>query len=341
MARWDRVHPAWGPRPQAPAEVVGITNHLDDASLQQFVGEKVSPHLEFSYEEHLYQGKTVGVIAIPKQQRPFFLEKAFGKLQANLVYVRRGSSAAPADPPEIVRMGKADVGHGRADFELAVLTRENTKLPASFTRSFPKFKGRMPDYESEEGARTRLFATSMFADNSAYFREYAGYARRHLAAIEVKFTLKNRSASRLSNAKLEVEVHPAGGVPMKLMQGRRLPGLPEQQVSRIHGLAQPAVQANVEADDGMTIDGSGAVPLCSVRFGSLLPGEEGRSPDTLAILPEGPGLIRLSLRVLAEELPRPVVSEHLLEVAGDVCTVTAPQFKAWYDDHRRSWTGGC
>jgi predicted HTH transcriptional regulator len=81
-----------------PAEVTGITDHIDDAQLQQFVNSKVKPKLTFLYEEHLFDGKTVGLISIPKQKRPFFISNSYGKLKSNVVYVRRGSSTDEAEP---------------------------------------------------------------------------------------------------------------------------------------------------------------------------------------------------------------------------------------------------
>ncbi|MEO8121815.1 MAG: ATP-binding protein, partial [Rhodoferax sp.] len=79
-----------------PAEVVGIALHIDDAQMQQFVNSKVKPKLTFRYEERLYEGKTVGLITVPKQKRPFFLAHPYGKLKSNVVYVRRGSSTDEA-----------------------------------------------------------------------------------------------------------------------------------------------------------------------------------------------------------------------------------------------------
>lgn len=73
-----------------PAVVVGISEQLDDADLQQFVRARVRPPLEFNYEEFLYQGKTVGVLTIPEQQRSFYATSPLGSVQPNIVYVRRG-----------------------------------------------------------------------------------------------------------------------------------------------------------------------------------------------------------------------------------------------------------
>lgn len=41
-----------------------IEDTFDDASLQEFINEKTNREIKFSYENHLYEGKTIGVICI-------------------------------------------------------------------------------------------------------------------------------------------------------------------------------------------------------------------------------------------------------------------------------------
>uniref|UniRef100_A0A1I8AME0 Myosin motor domain-containing protein n=1 Tax=Steinernema glaseri TaxID=37863 RepID=A0A1I8AME0_9BILA len=93
--------------------------------LQQFVNGKVKPKLTFRYEEHLYEGKTIGVIVIPKQKRPFFIANPYGKLKSNVAYVRRGSSTEEAEPTEVAAMALADSGRGQVLLDLSVLTPGN------------------------------------------------------------------------------------------------------------------------------------------------------------------------------------------------------------------------
>ncbi len=88
-----------------PPQVAGITNHFDDAILQQFVNGKTQRPLKFSYYAAELQGLPIGVIEIPVQSRPIFLKKDYGKLKANTVYIRRGSSTDEASPDEIALMG--------------------------------------------------------------------------------------------------------------------------------------------------------------------------------------------------------------------------------------------
>lgn len=88
------------------ADVVGVTDHLDDAKLQQFVNEKTNKPVSFGYSVVTDDGKQVGVLTVAADQaRPVFLKRDFGKLRKNVVYIRRGSSTGEASPDEIAEMG--------------------------------------------------------------------------------------------------------------------------------------------------------------------------------------------------------------------------------------------
>lgn len=66
--------------------------------------------MAFEYVPLAHDGQHLAVIRVhAAQQRPIFLRKAYGKLRPSVVYVRRGSSTAEADPEEIARMGAARV----------------------------------------------------------------------------------------------------------------------------------------------------------------------------------------------------------------------------------------
>jgi hypothetical protein len=92
-------------QPGGRATILGVTNHLDDASLQQLVNTKTNRPVEFSYHALTIDGQQIGAIRIPRQQRPTYLRKPYGKLQSQAVYVRHGSSTSIASPEEIARMG--------------------------------------------------------------------------------------------------------------------------------------------------------------------------------------------------------------------------------------------
>ena len=86
-------------------KVVGITDHLDDADLQQFVNSKSQRPVDFSYNSFSVEDLEIGIIEIPLQERPTYLKRDFGNLKKDTVYIRRGSSTTIATPDEVAQMG--------------------------------------------------------------------------------------------------------------------------------------------------------------------------------------------------------------------------------------------
>jgi hypothetical protein len=105
------------------AIITGVTHHLDDARLQQLVNSKTNRPADFTYHAVAIDGKQVGAIRIPLQKRPIYLLKPFGKLQAQTVYIRHGSSTATATPDEIAGMGANVAGRELLTDSLALAHR--------------------------------------------------------------------------------------------------------------------------------------------------------------------------------------------------------------------------
>ena len=316
-----------------PAEVVGISESIDDAQLQQFVNSKVKPKLTFSYEEHVYQDKTIALITIPKQKRTFHLTHAYGKLKSNVVYVRRGSSTVEAEPPEIHEMMKADSGQGDMRLSLSILTEDNQSLPETIELRYLSFSGNFPDYVTPEPQRNlsslTMLNTQLVQDNHDYWRECAKYISVNERKIQMRFVLLNLSAVQLSNAKLEVIVEPLDGQRYKMLSETDLPKRPKSRRSPLHDLPSFSTitsQRNCQP----IIEHHGSSPFCSIRFGSLLPGEEGRSSETLAIVVRDPGKLRLHFRILASELPTPHEIERVIECTGPVESLSFNEFKTMF-----------
>ena len=85
--------------------VVGVSHHIPENDIQQFVNSKTNRPVTFSYRAYPFEGKQVGVITIPQQDRPIYLTKNYGKLQKQVVYYRQGTTTAIATPDDIARMG--------------------------------------------------------------------------------------------------------------------------------------------------------------------------------------------------------------------------------------------
>ena len=141
------------------SQVVGVDDHLEDASLHQFVNGKTNMPVVFSYSAQGIDGKTVGVISIPIQQRPVWVEGKYGRVQANDVYIRDGSSTRTATPDEIAAMGRGNPA--RLQVQWGDATRRTVYPPDHVHRNtglklpdqFQTWEGRSGDYDFKGLAR--------------------------------------------------------------------------------------------------------------------------------------------------------------------------------------------
>lgn len=87
--------------------VVGVSNHLPENDLQQFVNSKTNRPVTFSYLAYAFEGKQVGIITIPLQDvRPLYLKnRDYGGLNKDCVYYRQGTTTAIGSPDDIAKMG--------------------------------------------------------------------------------------------------------------------------------------------------------------------------------------------------------------------------------------------
>jgi len=312
-----------------PAEVVGITENIDDAKLQQFVNSKVTPKLTFTYEEHLYQDKTVGIIAIPKQNRPFALRQDFARLKRSVAYVRRGSSTDEADLAEVQQMGFHDRGLGVPNVALKLLSGDGKEeLESQVDLRFFTVPDDLPDYSSpispgfEDVMRRSI---SMERDNHDFWREFATYLKTLGASIRVRFSLVNRSSSQLTNTKLEIGVESIGGSSPVLMEASDLPSMPRRSSDYF-----PSFHGRVDTKKKLRVVDHPNGDRCEVRLGSLLPSEEGHSDDALVIIPSSVGQLHLRCRILAAELPTPIEIERLIDVQGEQLEANTETLKGFY-----------
>jgi hypothetical protein len=87
--------------------VCGVAPELNDSAVQQFVNSKTNRPVAFAVEHAEHEGAQLTIIRIAqKQSRPIFLNKGYGRLKKNVVYIRHGSSTEEASPDEIAEMAK-------------------------------------------------------------------------------------------------------------------------------------------------------------------------------------------------------------------------------------------
>jgi len=167
-----------------PATITGITHHLTDHELQQFVHSKTNRPLTFSYHALTINGHQLAAIIIPPQQRPIFLKKAYGRLPANTVYLRRGSSTSIATPDDIAQM-QATVPTLHLTF--ADLTERRVK---STRRQLTSTTLRTPQAVPDQTAKIDIL-NGLF--NPDYYRELLHYAAFHARHKPVGIAITNAS----------------------------------------------------------------------------------------------------------------------------------------------------
>ncbi len=201
--------------------MVGITEQLQDHSLQQFVNSRTSRPIQFHYEAFNYQGIDVGVIRVDlSQNRPLYLKQDYGKLRAREVYVRRGSSTdptRPATPEEIADMGRTvpttieppELRVQFADIEREAAIGTATSWEAKVL-TFPHLS-EIPDY-SENRTFDSLVIGSV---NSKFYRELATYAAFKYLYRPVRLLIENAGPTLASDVRIELNIVSATGVSVK------------------------------------------------------------------------------------------------------------------------------
>jgi hypothetical protein len=183
--------------------IIGVTDHLSESDLQQFVNSKTNRPVIFSYRGFPFEGKQIGVIDIPLQERPIFLKKDYGKLKKGTVYIRRGGSTAIASPDEVAKMG-ATVATGEipildlqfADVETYTELGRNIQLESVLLD--------LPDESQIPMIETNTLISSVVSVNASYYRDFARYLFWASALKPIGFVLRNTGSTLAVNARLEI-----------------------------------------------------------------------------------------------------------------------------------------
>ena len=180
-------------------QVIGISDHIEDASLQQFVNSKTQRRVELSYEVVRVEGVEIGVIEVPIQDRPVYAEKDYGKVRARVVYFRSGSSTREATPEEIARMGAQQSVEAAPNLVLSWADAGERRLlssPYSADRVLlhPRLPSNTFDFAVRPGPSPDIFSFS-FRMNRNYSKDLIEYCFQQALCVELGLALYNESRS--------------------------------------------------------------------------------------------------------------------------------------------------
>lgn len=193
---------------------LGIEEEFDDAQLQQFVNSKTQRPIDFTYSTVLVDGVKVGVIRVPIQTRPYYLEKDYGKLKRHVVYIRRGRSTDEARPEEVYSMGRAEVSETQEvpdlSLEFASLGKRTNlgteKHIEAILLNIPPIKD-IPDYREEQHTDPFNSRIPGFNDaRSGYYRDLVKYYYILNKSEELTFSLTNNSSTTVSDIRVEIVI---------------------------------------------------------------------------------------------------------------------------------------
>ena len=178
-------------------QVIGIADHIEDASLQQFVNSKTQRRVELSYEVVRVEGVEIGVIEIPIQDRPVYAEKDYGKVKARAVYFRAGSSTREANPEEIARMGAQQSVEAALNLVLSWADAgERRFLSSLYSADTLRLEPRLPANTFDSATRPLAITDRMiFAANENYSRELIEYCFQQALYVPLGLALTNESRS--------------------------------------------------------------------------------------------------------------------------------------------------
>jgi len=249
--------------------VRGVSSQLLNQNLQQFIASKTNRPVLFSYTPVVFEGLPIGVITIPLQDRPVYLLNRYGKLEPQIVYIRRGDTTAHASPDEIARMGRAfDSQSALPILELDIYDpNDRIRLGQSVELSVRAFevpaKESIPDYGQ---VAHPIFSTAFdLLSNPDFYRELAAYLRNAACLVPLGLAVANSSATVARGVLLTMEFDASSGI--LVLGDSEKPPMPSKQ--RGFAAVRPSTTAR---DREIEVGHHGGVIEVRMEFEAIQPG---------------------------------------------------------------------
>jgi hypothetical protein len=303
----------------------GVTEHLHDHSLQQFVNSLTNKPLTFVYEASEVDGVKVGVIRIAVQPRPFYLKRDYGKLKKNEVYVRRGSSTNPSKPAsieEIARMGCDQIIRDAPSLSVVFSSINQEAFDGNSIEwvgeycEMPSIED-IPDYSRRKSKGITLPNGRQFSIdhrisesdrgqiNPHFYRELSQYLFYKKISKTVCLAVKNQGECSAKNIHLEIVFQKDSGV--VLLEKADAPRVPKKQrISPIEIARQmPSFKGSIGEKGEIVIEATLNETKALIDLGDVQPGRTVKTqPFDLAIGRDG--TLFVPGRLFADNLSPPI-----------------------------------
>lgn len=286
-------------------DIVDLDSDIDDSRLQEFINAKTNHPVIFSYRSLDYKGVKLGLYTIPVQDRPIFVKKKYGRVEPNVVYVRRGSSTALADPTEVAKMGASMVAHASSHAPKLTLTVVNAdSMPTeSFSMEYENLEllpdDKYPDYPLRTRNNMHGFTT---LENREFYREFAHYAKEAKSKRGFAFEVSNSGDNFADDVRLYLSLPKHLGFDIKDEYDLvRKPSTNRDLVGNINRVRPAAHSFNPK----YSINKKGEEVVVTYFMGKILAGETQCTP-TLFIIAPPTTLESMPIRILSDQLRSPI-----------------------------------
>ncbi|MCP5246649.1 MAG: ATP-binding protein [Burkholderiales bacterium] len=304
---------------------IGIDTDLDDASLQQFVNSKTNRAINFSYFALMIDEVKIGVIRIPVQERPFFINKDYGCLKKNTVYIRRGSSTAEMLPDEIYDMGRSSIRDVQLLPDLKIYFADlqsrrflGTELVFNLTLLDIPSKSEIPDFDDDDkyenlaNAFLRNSYVPRIHDNRAnrdYYRELIKYYYRIKNSKRLYFALRNDSNKSINDVRVQMKVNKNSNF-FYFLEESQLPSCPTKYKpyllsppSFADHLSKQQIRSFIEIHD------LGDTYQIDIAFDKIQPKQDAFCKDVIFLCATQTVSFELDVSIYGDDIPSPVTKK--------------------------------
>lgn len=304
------------------SEVIGISKHIDDADLQQFVNSKTQLPVTFSYKAINYESKQIGLIHIPLQERPIYLKKDYGRLRKNTVYIRRGSSTEEAKPDEIAKMG---IPYGISDKGIPILEIQfadtekgvllgnclevDTKIIALPTDSS------ITDYV----LKSYPPGTGLGAGFANFYKELAKYWKTMARVKPLNLAVTNSGGMVAHDVRVEITIE-NNARNVYIMSAYDLPDVPDKFRNTVP-FELPVIDVHREIQVKETTESW----IITIDFNKIQPKRTEYTESKLYIGAQDSSILKLDCKIYADNLPDPIIRNLEIKVKPEHYTLTVEQ----------------
>ena len=296
---------------------------MDDSDLQQFVNSKTQRPLIFEYKNTKIENKNIGYIKIPINERPLYIEKDYGKVKKQVVYIRRGSSTTEATPDEIAKMGASTLSEKTIPILELSFANRNEKLVLetnininSEILDLPKNED-IKDYKESNSYDKFNIMSNFTSVNKDYYRELCKYYYFKTIVEPMAFCIKNPSDTIATDIKIEITIDSYDNN-LSFINEKELPIKPKANYDRISHNIKSFQEQMSEAQEqpDITIRLINNVWHIDVSFQKVQPRQTIFTKDLIYLILKNEEKINFNYKIFADELPIPI--EGNLSIKGTV-----------------------